>query len=111
MAVWGFNAIDLKNRKVKRRFRQLPATVSELVRHYKGSDRPIWHIASKASLRRVSLCQCQADQARLINANPCTPIIPALNLMSTHDFLMLALLLSPGLLLSALIIGAFSIGG
>jgi hypothetical protein len=31
--------------------------------------------------------------------------------MSTHDLLMLALLLSPGLLLSALIVGAFSIGG
>jgi len=31
--------------------------------------------------------------------------------MSTHDLLMLALLLSPGLLLSALIVGAFSVGG
>jgi hypothetical protein len=31
--------------------------------------------------------------------------------MSTHDLLMLVLLLSPGLLLSALIMGAFAAGG
>lgn len=31
--------------------------------------------------------------------------------MSLHDLFMLALLLSPGLLLSALIMGAFSAGG
>jgi len=31
--------------------------------------------------------------------------------MSAHDLLMLVLLLSPGLLLSALIMGAFAAGG
>ncbi len=31
--------------------------------------------------------------------------------MSTHDLLMLILLLSPGILLSALIMGAFAAGG
>ena len=88
LAELGVTRSILKNRKVTRRFPDLPATVRGFIRHDRRSEIP--------------------DSIELLS-QPYPELF--LNPMSTHDLLMLALLLSPGLLLSALIVGAFSIGG